>query len=94
MRRAGGSFGGGMSAATQFLSRVLPQSESNHEYDYRMRQTVTIIVGGTILWALALVIEIARKAPTNALWICVSGIVMGLIGLRYSIRRLRRERRS
>jgi len=72
----------------------MPQPESNHEYDYGMRQTVTIIVGGTILWAIALVTELARKAPTNSLWICVSGIVMGLVGLRYSVRRLRRERRS
>jgi hypothetical protein len=40
---------------------------------------------------IALVIEIARSAPANAIWTCVSGALLGVIGLRYSIKRLRRE---
>ena len=57
-----------------------------------MRKSIVVLISGTILWAIALVIEIARSAPSRVLWICLSGIVMGLLGLRYSIRRLRRER--
>jgi len=53
---------------------------------------VKVIVSGIILWLIALVIEIARSAPTSQIWICVVGALLGLVGLRYSIKRLRREK--
>jgi hypothetical protein len=57
-----------------------------------MGTTVKVIVSGIILWLIALVIEIARSAPTSQIWICVVGALLGLVGLRYSIKRLRREK--
>jgi Protein of unknown function (DUF2530) len=57
-----------------------------------MGTTVKVIVSGIILWLVALVIEIARSAPTSQILICVAGAVLGLFGVRYSIKRLRREK--
>lgn len=59
-----------------------------------MRQTVTVLLSGISLWILALIVEIARSAPTNQIWICISGALLGVLGLIYSIRRLRREAKS
>jgi hypothetical protein len=58
-----------------------------------MRETVTVLIVGISLWVVALVIEIARSAPSNQIWICIGGALLGLLGLRYSIRRIRRERK-
>ena len=46
------------------------------------------------MWLIALVIEIARSAPATQIWICVTGAALGLVGLVYSIRRLRREAKN
>ena len=56
-----------------------------------METTVKVIVAGILLWLIALVIEIARSAPSTQIWICITGATLGVIGLIYSIRRLRRE---
>jgi Protein of unknown function (DUF2530) len=59
-----------------------------------MKQTVTILITGISLWFVALVVEIARSAPTNQIWICISGALLGVLGLTYSIRRIRRESKA
>jgi hypothetical protein len=59
-----------------------------------MKQTVIVLLSGIVLWLVALVIEIARGAPTNQIWICIGGALLGVLGLTYSIRRLRRESRN
>jgi O-antigen/teichoic acid export membrane protein len=59
-----------------------------------MGKTIMILVSGISLWLVALVVEIARSAPTDQIWICISGALLGVLGLIYSIRRLRRESRS
>lgn len=59
-----------------------------------MGSTVKVIVAGVILWLIALVVEIARSAPSQQIWICVVGATLGVIGLIYSIRRLKREARN
>jgi len=41
---------------------------------------------GIVLWIIALVFAIVMKADTNVLWICVTGAVLGAIGLRYTIK--------
>jgi len=56
-----------------------------------MKQTVTILISGISIWLVALVVEIERSAPANQIWICISGALLGVLGLAYSIRRLRRE---
>ena len=44
------------------------------------------------MWVIALVIEIARGATAEAIWVCVTGAALGFVGLRYTIRRGRREK--
>jgi hypothetical protein len=56
-----------------------------------METTVKVILTGVILWLIALVVEIARSAPSEQIWICIIGAALGIIGLVYSIRRLKRE---
>ena len=53
--------------------------------------TVKALVSGIFIWAIAFVIELLRGAPSSSLWICVLGAGLGVVGLIYSIRRLRRE---
>ncbi len=57
----------------------------------RAFSAVAIIVAGIVGFAIALVILIATKAQADYLWICVVGIALGLIGVRYTVRRAKRE---
>jgi hypothetical protein len=58
----------------------------------RFFENVTVIIAGTVMWLIALVIALAINARANAVWICVVGASLGLLGLRYTIRRARREK--
>jgi uncharacterized membrane protein YjjB (DUF3815 family) len=55
-----------------------------------MKEAVFVIAMGIVLWIIALVFAIVMNAETKVLWICVTGAVLGAIGLRYTIRRGRR----
>jgi uncharacterized membrane protein YjjB (DUF3815 family) len=46
---------------------------------------------GIVLWIIALVFAIVMNAQSQVLWTCVAGAVLGAIGLRYTIRRGRRN---
>ena len=53
---------------------------------------VKVVAVGTALWAVALVVLVVLAlagAEVHAwwLWMCVTGIVLGLIGVRYASRR-------
>ncbi|CAB4740412.1 unannotated protein [freshwater metagenome] len=56
-----------------------------------MRSAITVIIVGIALWFVALIVAFGIDASTNAEWICVTGIALGVIGLRYTIRRAKRE---
>jgi Protein of unknown function (DUF2530) len=56
-----------------------------------MKNAVLTIWLGIVVWAIALVVEIARNAKATAIWTCLFGIALGFIGLRYTIRRAKRE---
>jgi hypothetical protein len=57
-----------------------------------MAHIIKTLVAGIVVWVIALVIEIARGASTQAIWICVTGAGLGFIGMRYTVRRGRREK--
>jgi hypothetical protein len=57
----------------------------------QLRSAITVIIIGIALWFIALIVAFGIHASTNAKWICVFGIVLGVIGLRYTIRRAKRE---
>jgi hypothetical protein len=46
---------------------------------------------GTSCWVVAGVIAVAIGADTKIIWTCVSGTALGLIGIRYTVRRSRRS---
>jgi hypothetical protein len=52
---------------------------------------VTLVSIGTICWIAATVVVIAVGAMAKIIWTCVVGAALGLIGIRYSIRRNKRD---
>jgi len=57
----------------------------------RLRNAVTLVAIGSTCWVIAGVIAIAMGADAKIIWTCVSGAVLGLVGIRYTIRRDRRS---
>ena len=55
-------------------------------------KTVVILIAlGSIAWLAAGVVAIAIGAEAKVIWTCVVGAALGVIGIRYSIRRARRS---
>jgi hypothetical protein len=57
----------------------------------RLRNVLTLVAIGTTCWVVAGVIALAVNADAKVIWTCVSGAALGLIGIRYTIRRERRS---
>jgi hypothetical protein len=57
----------------------------------RLRNALTLVAIGTTCWVVAGVIALAVNAEAKVVWTCVSGAALGLIGVRYTIRRERRS---
>jgi len=57
----------------------------------RLRNALTLVAIGTTCWIVAGVIALAVNAEAKVIWTCVSGAALGLIGVRYTIRRERRS---
>ena len=57
----------------------------------RLRNAVTLVAIGTMCWVIAGVIALATNADAKIIWTCISGAVLGLVGIRYTIRRERRS---
>jgi uncharacterized membrane protein HdeD (DUF308 family) len=57
----------------------------------RLRNAVTLVVIGTFCWVISGVIALAIAADAKVIWTCVMGVVLGLVGIRYTIRRDRRS---
>ncbi len=56
-----------------------------------MNNTVTVIIVGISAWSVGLVIALITSAPSKVIYACILGIVLGCIGIGYSIRRAARE---
>ena len=56
-----------------------------------MRAAVATIISGIVIWSVALVILIVIGASSEKIYTCIVGALLGLIGLRYTIRRAKRE---
>jgi hypothetical protein len=56
-----------------------------------IKSVVTLIAAGTIAWIGAGVVALAMDAEWKIIWTCVVGALLGVIGIRYSIRRSRRS---
>jgi CHASE2 domain-containing sensor protein len=55
-----------------------------------IKAVVTLIAIGSICWLAAGVVAIAAGAQSKIIWTCVVGALLGVVGIRYSIRRSRR----
>lgn len=56
-----------------------------------VRTAVLVIAIGTIGWLIAGVAFLITDLGTKYVWTCVCGAVLGVIGIRYTIRRNRRS---
>ncbi|MEI6845062.1 MAG: DUF2530 domain-containing protein [Actinomycetes bacterium] len=56
-----------------------------------VRSVVLLIAIGTIAWLVAGIIAIAMSADSKVIWTCVVGALLGVTGIRYTIRRARRS---
>ena len=57
----------------------------------RLRNAVTLVAIGIMCWVVAGVIALAVGADAKVIWTCVMGAGLGLVGIRYTIRRDRRS---
>jgi uncharacterized membrane protein YeiH len=57
----------------------------------RLRNAVTLVAIGISCWIVAGVIALAVNADAKIIWTCVSGVLLGVWGIRYTIRRERRS---
>ena len=54
-------------------------------------KAVAVIIFGIFAWIVAAVIGLLVNADSKFIWTCLVGIALGLIGIRYSIRRDQRS---
>ena len=57
----------------------------------KISSVVALISAGTFAWVAAAVIALAAGSEAKIIWTCVVGAALGLIGIRYSIRRNERS---
>ena len=57
----------------------------------RLRNAVTLVAIGIMCWVIVGVIALAVGADAKVIWTCVMGAALGLVGIRYTIRRDRRS---
>ena len=57
-----------------------------------MRQAIMVITTGIVGWTIYLVFALASNADSKSIYMALVGIALGLIGIRYTIKRGKRER--
>ena len=56
-----------------------------------IKSVVTLVSIGTICWLVAGVVALAAGADAKIIWTCLVGVALGLTGIRYSVRRNRKN---
>lgn len=56
-----------------------------------LKNTVVLIAVGTIAWLIAGAAFLVAGSESKYVWTCVCGATLGVIGIRYTIRRARRS---
>jgi uncharacterized oligopeptide transporter (OPT) family protein len=57
----------------------------------KISSVVALISAGTLAWVAAGVVALAAGSDAKVIWTCIVGAALGLIGIRYSIRRNKRS---
>lgn len=61
------------------------------KYARLVRQTMPIVIVGTVAWIITLIIEISISAKDTSIWISLVGIGLGVMGTAYLMRGLRKK---
>ena len=56
-----------------------------------IKSVVTLVSIGTICWIAAGVVALAAGADGKIIWTCLVGAILGVAGIRYSVRRNRKS---
>ena len=56
-----------------------------------IKSVVTLVSIGTICWIAAGVVALAAGADGKIIWTCLVGAMLGVAGIRYSVRRNRKS---
>jgi O-antigen/teichoic acid export membrane protein len=56
-----------------------------------VKSVVMLMTVGIVLWLVGGVFALAVNADAKIVWTCVSGAVIGILAIRYTIRRARRS---
>ncbi len=56
-----------------------------------IKSVVTLVSIGTICWLAAGVVALAAGTDAKIIWTCLVGVALGLTGIRYSVRRNKRD---
>lgn len=56
-----------------------------------IKSVVLLITIGSIAWLVAGMVALVIGADSKVIWTCVLGATLGVMGIRYSIRRDRRS---
>ena len=62
-----------------------------YKVENNVRNIVVIIAIGTVAWLIAGAAFLIAGSETKYVWPCVCGAVLGVMGIRYTIRRARRS---
>lgn len=65
--------------------------KKSREKKSTVASVVALISIGTIAWIAAAVVALAVGAESKIIWSCLVGAALGATGIRYSIRRNRRD---
>jgi hypothetical protein len=57
-----------------------------------MRNAIVAIITGIVLWAIFLVFALVTNSDAKLIYTALVGIALGVIGIRYTIKRGRREK--
>jgi hypothetical protein len=57
----------------------------------KISSVVALISAGTLAWVTAGVVALAAGAEAKVIWTCAVGALLGITGIRYSIRRNKRS---
>lgn len=52
---------------------------------------VALMIAGICAWVVAAIMGLLLNANSNFIWTCITGAALGLVGIRYTIRRDRRS---
>ncbi len=52
---------------------------------------VALIIAGICAWVVAAIMGLLLNADAKFIWTCITGAALGLVGIRYTIRRDRRS---